>query len=129
MKKSDVKLGGTYLAKVTDKVVSVRLDAENPHGGWDGTNLATGKKVRIKSAQRLRGPAKSKKTAQKDEQTGHAVLGDHPGDQQGGRDGHDLPVPQDRARAVHLQRCGQVMTAANAVADPNLKGGYHDAGQ
>jgi len=81
MKKSDVKLGGTYLAKVTDKVVSVRIDAENPHGGWDGTNLATGKKVRIKSAQRLHGPAKSKKAAkadhkapaeQKAEQTGHA---------------------------------------------------------
>jgi hypothetical protein len=63
MKKNDVKSGGVYLAKVTDKVVSVRLDAENPHGGWDATNLTTGKKVRIKSAQRLRGPAKGKKTA------------------------------------------------------------------
>lgn len=57
MKKDQIKLGGIYLAKVTDKVVSVRLDAENPHGGWDATNLATNKKVRIKSAQRLRGPA------------------------------------------------------------------------
>jgi hypothetical protein len=57
MKKDAVKVGGTYLAKVTDKVVPVRLDAENPHGGWDATNLATNKKVRIKSAQRLRGAA------------------------------------------------------------------------
>jgi hypothetical protein len=57
MKKDQVKVGGTYLAKVSDKVVPVRLDAENPHGGWDATNTATGKKVRIKSAQRLRGPA------------------------------------------------------------------------
>jgi hypothetical protein len=57
MKKNEVQIGGTYLAKVSDKVVSVRLDAENPHSGWDATNLATGKKVRIKSAQRLRGPA------------------------------------------------------------------------
>jgi hypothetical protein len=57
MKKQDVKIGGTYLAKVTDKVVPVRLDKENPHGGWDATNIATNKKVRIKSAQRLRGPA------------------------------------------------------------------------
>ena len=56
MKKSDVKIGGTYAAKVSDKVVPVRIDAENTHGGWDGTNQATGKKVRIKSAQRLRGP-------------------------------------------------------------------------
>lgn len=58
MKKDEVKVGGTYLAKVTDKVVPVRLDAANPHGGWDGTNLKTNKKVRIKSAQRLRGPAR-----------------------------------------------------------------------
>jgi hypothetical protein len=28
-----------------------------PHGGWDATNLTTKKKVRIKSAQRLRGEA------------------------------------------------------------------------
>ena len=57
MKKNEVKIGRTYLAKVTDKVVPVRIDAENRHGGWDATNTATGKKVRIKSAQRLRGPA------------------------------------------------------------------------
>jgi len=55
MKKHEVKVGGTYLAKVSDKVVPVRIDAENRHGGWDATNTATGKKVRIKSAQRLRG--------------------------------------------------------------------------
>jgi hypothetical protein len=55
MKKNEVKVGGTYLAKVSDKVVPVRIDGENPHGGWDATNEATGKKVHIKSAQRLRG--------------------------------------------------------------------------
>ncbi len=54
MKKSEVKLGGVYTAKVTDKLVEVRIDAESRHGGWDATNLTTGKKVRIKSAQRLR---------------------------------------------------------------------------
>jgi hypothetical protein len=60
MKKNEVKVGGTYLAKVSDKVVPVRIDGENPHGGWDATNEATGKKVHIKSAQRLRGAAKPK---------------------------------------------------------------------
>jgi len=55
MKKADVTLGKTYTAKVTDRIVPVRLDRENPHGGWDGTNLKTNKKVRIKSARRLRG--------------------------------------------------------------------------
>lgn len=57
MKKDDVKIGETYKAKVTDKVVPVRIDAEHPSGGWQATNLVTNKKVRIKSAQRLRGPA------------------------------------------------------------------------
>jgi|DewCreStandDraft_2_1066082.scaffolds.fasta_scaffold15377_2 hypothetical protein len=57
MKKDEIKVGGTYLAKVSDRVVPVRIDAENTHGGWDATNLLTDKKVRIKSAQRLRCPA------------------------------------------------------------------------
>ena len=55
MKKAEVKVGGTYAAKVSGKVVTVRIDAENPRGGWGATNTITGKKVRIKSAQRLRG--------------------------------------------------------------------------
>jgi hypothetical protein len=65
MKKSDVKIGGTYTAKVSDKLVEVRIDAESRHGGWDATNLATNKKVRIKSAQRLRTevPKRSSKAA------------------------------------------------------------------
>jgi len=57
MKKNEVKIGATYTAKVSGKVVRVRIDAENRHDGWNGTNLRTGKKVRIKSAQRLRAAA------------------------------------------------------------------------
>ncbi|NLX54413.1 MAG: hypothetical protein GXY58_04810 [Planctomycetaceae bacterium] len=59
MKKDEVQIGKVFTAKVTDKVVSVRIDAENPHGGWDATNLATGKKIRIKGPQRLRAEVKS----------------------------------------------------------------------
>jgi hypothetical protein len=55
MQKSEVKIGGTYSAKVTNKIVRVRIDAVSRYGGWDATNLDTKKKVRIKSAQRLRG--------------------------------------------------------------------------
>ena len=58
MKKSDVHIGQQYTAKVTNKLVVVEILADNPHGGWDAKNLATGKTVRIKSAQRLRGFAK-----------------------------------------------------------------------
>jgi hypothetical protein len=57
VKKDEIKIGGTYLAKVSDKVVPIRIDAESAHGGWDATNLLTDKKVRIKGAQRLRCPA------------------------------------------------------------------------
>jgi hypothetical protein len=55
MQKSDVRIGGTYVAKVTNRIVHVRIDAVSRYGGWDATNLATEKKIRIKSAQRLRG--------------------------------------------------------------------------
>jgi len=63
MKKQQVKIGGVYSAKITDKVVPVRIDAENRNGGWDATNLQTNRKVRIKSAQKLRGPAKAPSAA------------------------------------------------------------------
>ena len=57
MKKHEVKVGGEYIAKVSGRLAQVRIDRENPHGGWDATNLATRKAVRIKSAQRLRAEA------------------------------------------------------------------------
>jgi hypothetical protein len=57
MKKNEVQVGSAYLAKVSDKVVPVRITGTSGHGGWDAVNEATGKKVHIKSAQRLRGPA------------------------------------------------------------------------
>jgi len=53
MKKNDVKIGQAYMAKVTGTEAPVRIDAENPHGGWDAKNLVSGRKVHIKTAQRL----------------------------------------------------------------------------
>lgn len=65
MKKNKVKIGTTYRVKVTGKLAEVRITGENPNGGWDGINVVTNRKVRIKSAQRLRSavsrPAKRKK--------------------------------------------------------------------
>ena len=63
MKKHEVKVGSVYLAKVSDKVVPVRITGTSGHGGWDAVNEATGKKVRIKSAQRLRGEARANGTS------------------------------------------------------------------
>jgi len=55
MKKNEVKIGGVYVAKVSDRLVSVRIDSTHSKGGWNATNTATGRRIRIKSAQRLRG--------------------------------------------------------------------------
>ena len=57
MKKHEVKVGAQYIAKVSGRLAQVRINRENPHGGWDATNVATKKSVRIKSAQRLRAAA------------------------------------------------------------------------
>ena len=54
MKKRDVVIGAVYEAKVSGKLCPVRIRRESPYGGWDATNMSTGRDVRIKSAQRLR---------------------------------------------------------------------------
>ncbi len=59
MKTSDVKIGGVYRAKVSDKLTDVRIDEAHPDGGWTATNLATTKSVRIKTARRLRAASDS----------------------------------------------------------------------
>ena len=56
MKKDEVKVGQSYRVKVSGAIAEVRITDENPHGGWDGVNVATNRSVRIKSAQRIRGP-------------------------------------------------------------------------
>jgi hypothetical protein len=54
MKKDEIKIGGTYLAKVSNKVVPVQIIGESCLGGWVAVNRRTYRKIRIKSAQRLR---------------------------------------------------------------------------
>ncbi len=60
MKQEQIEIGNVYAAKITDKVVPVRIDAvclslsTGKPGGWDATNLKTNRKVRIKSAAKLR---------------------------------------------------------------------------
>lgn len=54
MKKAQIQIGGRYAAKVSGKIVTVRIDGNNEYGGWNATNLTTRKKIRIRGAQRLR---------------------------------------------------------------------------
>ncbi len=63
MKKNDVETGATYVAKVSGKLARVRIERESPYGGWEATNVDTGRSVRIKSAQRLRRAASDAKRA------------------------------------------------------------------
>ncbi len=58
MKKVEIKVGGTYLAKVSGAVVPVRIQSEHPRSGWVGVNTVTHREVRIKTAARLRREAK-----------------------------------------------------------------------
>lgn len=62
MKQKDIKIGAIYGAKVTGKVVPVRIDRLSPSGiGWDATSLVTKRSVRVKTAGRLRRlPAKDR---------------------------------------------------------------------
>jgi hypothetical protein len=54
MRQRDVRLGAFYAAKVSGRVVPVRIDRESRYGGWDGTNMKTKRDVHIRGVQRLR---------------------------------------------------------------------------
>ena len=53
MRKTDVKVGETYIAKVSGRRVPVRIDLADERKGWWATNLITRRRVRILTAARL----------------------------------------------------------------------------
>jgi hypothetical protein len=57
MKKSQVQVGETYIAKVSGTLTTIRILRDSPYGGWDAVNTKTGREVRVKTAARLRRPA------------------------------------------------------------------------
>jgi hypothetical protein len=73
MKKNAVKVGRFYTAKVSDKLVTVRIESAHSRTGWNATNTATGKRIHIKSAQRLRSAAKGSASAEAGEAPKAAV--------------------------------------------------------
>lgn len=54
MLKKDVKLGATYKVRLHGTHTTIRLDSISAYGGWNATNLITGRTIRIKSAAKLR---------------------------------------------------------------------------
>ena len=58
MQKQHAHIGTTYIVKVSGTLAKVRLTREHVRGGWYGTNLATGREIRIRTAARLRSEVK-----------------------------------------------------------------------
>lgn len=58
MLKQNIKIGTTYIVKVSGKLTQVRITRAHDRGGWFGVNLTTGREVRIRTAARLRVEAK-----------------------------------------------------------------------
>lgn len=54
MRAKDIQIGQLYVAKVSGRITVVRVERESPYGGYDCTNITTGRSVRCRSAQRLR---------------------------------------------------------------------------
>jgi hypothetical protein len=54
MLKAQVEVGKVYVMKVSGGLTRVRLDSISQYGGWNGTNLKTGREVRIRTAAKLR---------------------------------------------------------------------------
>lgn len=130
MKKSQVKIGHTYTAKVTDKIVDVRIDAESRHGGWEAINLATGKKIRIKSPARLRsavGGHKSPTSAKKKESDNKAKVKTETNTAQTGQPRAKKPKGEKKlsgldAAAKVLEETGKAMNAKEMVEAAVSKG-------
>ncbi len=134
MKRSEVQIGHVYTAKVSDKLVEVRIDGENRHGGWDGTNLATGKKVHIKSPQRLRGAAgAAKKGGRKTKAAADDAAAAETADTKPKRTRAKKEPKEKRlsgldAAAKVLAEAGQPMTAKEMVEAAEAKGYWKSPG-
>ncbi len=131
MKKSDVKVGGVYAAKVSDKLVEVRIDGENRHGGRDATNLSTGKKVHIKSPQRLRGAVAgaAKKGGRKTKaDADDAAAATKPKRTRAKKEPKEKRMSGLDAAAKVLAEAGQPMTAKEMVEAAEAKGYWKSPG-
>jgi len=55
MQKKDIIIGGKYLAKVSGKIVVVRvISRSNTGNGYSVVNLSTGRTIKLRTGARLR---------------------------------------------------------------------------
>jgi len=135
MRRDEVQIGKVYLAKVNGKLTQVRIDAESRYGGWDGTNLATGKKVRIKSPQRLRGEANRPQCAAESQVAAERAVPNSAGAVEAKPRRHPTqgePQPKRtsglEAAARVLEEVGRPMTAKDIVAEAEARGYWKSPG-
>ena len=114
MKKDEVEVGGTYLAKVGTRMVEVRVKRENGRGGWDASSVATGKPVRLKDPRHLR-PAKAAPEA--DEAPAFDDGGQEPASGDGGP---DAAAPERPAALRKLGRKGAGKAPAKVAKPPKV---------
>jgi hypothetical protein len=111
MKKNAVKVGGFYTAKVSDKVVTVRIDSTHSRTGWNATNTRTGKRIHIKSAQRLRGVVKGSASADAVEAPKAAVANDSKAESNG-----KAPTRKARSKKANGNEKPKRLSALDAAA-------------
>lgn len=116
MKKDEVKVGGFYLAKVSGKLVTVRIDSTHSKGGWNATNTRTGKRIRIKSARRLRGAVKSSAKAEASEATKAGIAKDEKARVPGKAANKKLPSKQARSNKADGTPKAKRVSALDAAA-------------
>ncbi len=63
MKKSEIRVGGKYVARISGKLTTVMIVSESLYGGWNAVNTASNREVRIKTAAKLRKPVGISATA------------------------------------------------------------------
>ena len=56
MRAKDVRIGQSYLAKVSGYLTRIVIERESPYGGWEAYNPTTKRGVRVRRARRLRCP-------------------------------------------------------------------------
>jgi len=128
MKRAEVQIGKVYIAKVSNRLVQVRIDGENRYGGWDAMNLATGKRVRIKSAQRLRCEADTRNRAERNSTQSHTPPAENNSD--AASEGKRPEAKPRRTSALDaaarvLEEAGQPMAIKEILAAAQSKGYWH----
>lgn len=60
MKQNEIEKGGVYRAKVSERIVDVRVDEIAPGPRYAVTNLKTGRRLTFRSAQKFRSRVEQK---------------------------------------------------------------------